>query len=641
MINESEVFSLFDRHCSRIKSGGSNQFIGLCPFHDDTRHSFSFNSEGLYNCKGCGESGNAVKFAKLQGEDPKPYYSDEYKRTGGKQTGKPIKNGLNGGKSTDTVDKTTVKQRAIDLTPKLKEYEIKYPKNKGYEPFILNDIGKDKDGAITIPYWEDGKCVGIKHHKPTNGKQSWWEGDGRIKWYNSWVFDVFNKDQLIICEGEKDANRLVQLGYNATSTSGGALSVPPIPDKFKEPKELILLYDNDESGIKGSEKCAEQIYRSTGTLPYIAQWRKGLPKGFDAFDDKTGEEVKYAIQNKKLYEIKIPKKIGGFTIMTDKQTSDTEPTATEWLVENILPKRFNGVISGTTGSKKSYWTMQLGMALANGESEFLGNKIHAKGIRVLYVDCENGNEEYTRRYHRIKKHMDWKDNGNWVAITKSGSAIDIYDTIHEMCQNYFNPDLIIIDSLYNSTAEADLSKSSPMSKITNQLVRYKEEYDTTLLVVAHFNKGSNEMGLDIDRMSGSAVLKNWLEWCILMVKTNVPDFNLWQVAKTRGTYHDHSMIGLQFEDFWFTMKGVVDDWKPFLLSNEKKAKWTNVLEDLPNEFDTQRWLNVFFAKNSTMSERTGKLWLAECVRTPFIERLSQGLYRKGVSLITSENIDEV
>ena len=640
MINESEVFSLFERHCTRIKSGGNNQYLALCPFHDDTRHSFSFNSEGLYNCKGCGESGNAVKFAKLQGEDPKPYYSDEYKRTDGKQTGKPIKNGLNGGKSTDTVDKTTVKQRAIDLTPKLKEYEIKYPKNEGYEPFMLNDIGKDKDGAITIPYWEDGKCVGIKHHKPKNGKQSWWEGDGTIKWYNSWWFDAYHNDQLIICEGEKDANRLIKLGYNATSTSGGALSVPPLPDKFKEPKELIILYDNDKAGRNGSVKLANALHTELGVLPFIGQWRDGLPKGFDAFDDATGEDVKYAIQNKRKHEIIIPKKIGGFTIMTDKQTSDTEPTPTEWLVENILPKRFNGVISGTTGSKKSYWTMQLGMSLANGESEFLGNKIHAKGIRVLYVDCENGNEEYTRRFHRIKKHMDWKDNGNWVAITKGGSAIDIYDTIHEMCQNYFNPDLIIIDSLYNSTAEADLSKSSPMSKITNQLVRYKEEYDTTLLVVAHFNKGSNEMGLDIDRMSGSAVLKNWLEWCILMVKTNVPDFNLWQVAKTRGTYHDHSMIGLQFGDFWFTMKGVVDDWKPFLLSNEKKAKWTNVLEDLPNEFDTQMWLNVFYMKNPTMSERTGKLWLAECVRTPFLERLSQGLYRKGVSLITSENIDE-
>ena len=124
MINESEVLSLFERHCKGIKSGGSNQYVGLCPFHDDTHHSFSFNSEGLYNCKGCGESGNAVKFAKLMGEDPKPYYSDEYKRTGGKQTGsrllnngkstgEPIKNGLNGGKPT-----------GIDLTPKLEEYRI-------------------------------------------------------------------------------------------------------------------------------------------------------------------------------------------------------------------------------------------------------------------------------------------------------------------------------------------------------------------------------------------------------------------------------------------------------------------------------------------------------------------------------------
>jgi hypothetical protein len=549
------------------------------------------------------------------GEDPKPFYSDDYQRTGRKQ--------------------------AVDLSNKLSSYKIQYPDDKGYTPFIMNDVGKDKDGAITFPYFDnEGRVIGIKHHKPKNGKQSWWEGDGTIKWYNSWWFDAYHNDQLIICEGEKDANRLIKLGYNATSTSGGALSVPPLPDKFKEPKELIILYDNDKAGRNGSVKLANALHTELGVLPFIGQWRDGLPKGFDAFDDATGEDVKYAIQNKRKHEIIIPKKIGGFTIMTDKQTSDTEPTPTEWLVENILPKRFNGVISGTTGSKKSYWTMQLGMSLANGESEFLGNKIHAKGIRVLYVDCENGNEEYTRRFHRIKKHMDWKDNGNWVAITKGGSAIDIYDTIHEMCQNYFNPDLIIIDSLYNSTAEADLSKSSPMSKITNQLVRYKEEYDTTLLVVAHFNKGSNEMGLDIDRMSGSAVLKNWLEWCILMVKTNVPDFNLWQVAKTRGTYHDHSMIGLQFGDFWFTMKGVVDDWKPFLLSNEKKAKWTNVLEDLPNEFDTQMWLNVFYMKNPTMSERTGKLWLAECVRTPFLERLSQGLYRKGVSLITSENIDE-
>ena len=138
--------------------------------------------------------------------------------------------------------KKDINRHKKDLTPKLKEYEIKYPQDKGYQSFIMNHIGKDKDGAITIPYWENGKVIGIKHHKPKNDKQSWWEGEGSIKWYNSWNFDAYHKDQLIICEGEKDANRLVQLGYNATSTSGGALSVPTIPDKFKEPNKRKISF---------------------------------------------------------------------------------------------------------------------------------------------------------------------------------------------------------------------------------------------------------------------------------------------------------------------------------------------------------------------------------------------------------------
>jgi len=236
--------------------------------------------------------------------------------------------------------------------------------------------------------------------------------------------------------------------------------------------------------------------------------------------------------------------------------------------------------------------------------------------------------------------MNWKDNGNWLGISKSGTTMDIYKTVHEICEHHFNPDLIIIDSLYNSTGESDLSKSSPMSKVTNELVKYKDLYDTTILVVAHFNKGGDEMGLNMTRMSGSSVLQNWIEWVCLMTKTNVSNFNLWQVAKTRGTYHDQSIIGLEFSDFWFTTKGVVEDWKHFLLSDQKKAKWTNVLEDLPNEFDTQQWLNVFESKNPTMSERTGKLWLNELTLTPMLEKVSHGIYRKGLGIIDENNIDE-
>ena len=52
--------------------------------------------------------------------------------------------------------------------------------------------------------------------------------------------------------------------------------------------------------------------------------------------------------------------------MTGKQAMDTEPTPTEQLIKGVLPKRFNSCLAGTTGAKKSYWVMQLGMSLADG-----------------------------------------------------------------------------------------------------------------------------------------------------------------------------------------------------------------------------------------------------------------------------------
>ena len=61
--------------------------------------------------------------------------------------------------------------------------------------------------------------------------------------------------------------------------------------------------------------------------------------------------------------------------MMDKEASEKTPEPMEWIVENVLPKEQNSVLAGTTGSKKSYYVMQLGMCLANGESDFIGNRI--------------------------------------------------------------------------------------------------------------------------------------------------------------------------------------------------------------------------------------------------------------------------
>jgi len=128
---------------------------------------------------------------------------------------------------------------------------------------------------------------------------------------------------------------------------------------------------------------------------------------------------------------------------------------------------------------------------------------------------------------------------------------------------------------------------------------------------------------------------------MLLIKTNVKDFNLWQVAKVRDFDHDESVIGLKWNDFWFKTEGVIDDYKPFLINEEKKNKWQSVLEDCPEQFDTQSWLNVFSSKYPTMTERTGKQWLKECSESPMANKLSHGLYKKNLRLITESELDEL
>ena len=324
--------------------------------------------------------------------------------------------------------------------------------------------------------------------------------------------------------------------------------------------------------------------------------------------------------------------------MTGKEASLKEPPPTEWLIENVLPKKFNSCIAGTTGSKKSYWSMQLGMSLANGNKSFCGNKIKSGKIKVLYIDTEIGQEEMHRRYKRIQSKMNWTGDDNFIMISKGGTHADIWDNVHEVL-SYYRPELIIVDSLYNSTTVGDFSKSAQMSKVTDALSGFKERYDVTLLAVAHFNKGQHEHGLLIDRMQGSAVLQNWVEFLMLMISTNIDDFNLWRVGKSRGVRHDKSIIGLQWDDFWFTTKGVVDDYKPFLITEHKKIKWQSVLEDCPDTFDSKQWLNVFCSKFN-LSERTGRQWLKECSDSPLLEKLAHDTYEKKLRVINEDNIDE-
>ena len=198
-MKNTDVFHLFEKYVDNIKSSGTNQWVGNCPFpnHPDRKASFCFNSEhGLYNCKGCGEQGNAIKFAKAMGENPEPFYSDD------NQTTKVIGSKTSYHALEETKKEVKVEVKVDKLLKIMNDQFVKQlPKELANRIHSVNEVGMD-DGCLTYPYFDsDGNLDGIKRHKPK--AKSW--GNMKKRWYGRWHMEHQPKDEtLFLVGGEKD-----------------------------------------------------------------------------------------------------------------------------------------------------------------------------------------------------------------------------------------------------------------------------------------------------------------------------------------------------------------------------------------------------------------------------------------------------
>ena len=456
----------------KAKVSGS-QISSLCPVKDHTKKNLCFSANidtGQCKChKGC-FSGNAYTLAqRLNIDNPEQWLS--------KNDYKPMRLKLKTIKEETSLNNAEIelKEVAKKLHGRLvKQISNGQTNNLPIKTLKEELVGYSKNKQFVFPYFNDDKSevIGIKYHKP---KPYSTEGF-KCTWYMGWYLKDYDTDKpLYICEGEKDAIVLKEIGFQVVSSSNGAGSLPDELDEIIK-FECFFIYDNDEAGEKGALKNSMKIKKiSKDTIIKIAKWNTDLPKGYDVTDDliKTNKNASYifdeldnAIINAVEFKLTLPEKIGGFTIMTGTEATHKEAKPTEWLIENILPKQFNSCLAGTTGAKKSMWAIQLSMSLANGEKEFCGNKIIAPGIKVLYVDTEIGEVELHRRYKKIQRNMNWTGDENITLMSKGGYHVDVWDDVH-LAINYTDPDLIVFDSLYNTTTVGDFSKSAQMSKVTN------------------------------------------------------------------------------------------------------------------------------------------------------------------------------
>ena len=629
-----DFYGLFKDSLNGFKELSNGQFIAICPFHTDSKPSFSGNhNSGLWNCKACDKKGNAYYYAKdMNVPNPHQYILDDsngYKE----QYQQNVDLRVNSTESTE------------NLIQMMNEFKSNLKKNMDIFPQKLWDkslidkygIGIDKNDVWAYAYYDSKKILqGIKIHKSRT------IGDGKCKWYIADNIATFDRNKpLYICEGEKDVLALLSHNYQAITQTAGATSIPKDKDGnydldwFYDFLDIYICYDYDKAGIEGAKKLADAlIKRHPHLVVKIIQWDSSLKKGFDVYDALQDNDWKWffdGLANAK--EIKRSNKIGGLELITGIEALSTNVLPTRQIIDNIMPEKSQIILGGTTGANKSYLAMQMGMAIANNEKEFLGFKINVNDLKVLYCDTECGKNTLLKRFQTLQNHFKkWEGNNRFSLVPRVSTTTSIYDDL-ESAIKIVKPDLVIIDCLYNTTDGADISKNHHISPILNRISDIKMKYDCTIFAVHHCNKGGHQEGLLIDRISGGSAVQNWTEHCIMITRTNESHIRLLSIVKSRHIDYPDCYYELEWDAELQKLSnlGISKDWKKLMLTSDKKYNWENVLRDLADEFTKLDFRNMV-ENVMKLSERTATNWLQDMIRCGVIERTKHGCYKKKLKL---------
>lgn len=330
----------------RLKRTGNN-YIGLCPFHNEKTPSFSVSeSRQIFKCFGCGKGGNvytflqeyegmsfpeAVKYLaarvnveiedtyKFNNEDKKKkedmyklykdvalaYYNILYTPEG--------KIGLDYFHSRNLTD-GTIKKFCLGYAPKSYGFVYKMMKEKGYEDKLLMEsklFGLNENGPydffyerVMFPLIDSNKNVvsfqgrvldATKSNKYVNTAESIiYKKSKNLFGINYAKFT--KKDYIILCEGNMDVITLNQAGFdNAVASWGTAFTSDQANLIKRRVKKVYLSQDTDAAGIKAIAASYE-LCKNEGIDTYVLDYSP--VKDVDEFINKYGiKETEKKIEN--------------------------------------------------------------------------------------------------------------------------------------------------------------------------------------------------------------------------------------------------------------------------------------------------------------------------------------------------------
>ena len=258
----------YSKYLQSVKRIGGQEFKALCPFHEEKDASFNFNAgSGQYFCHGCNKKGDVIHFyAKLNSLNTRgdfPKVLNGIARDFGISNGQKVKPRMV--KAYDYTDQFgNLLFQVCRMEPK--DFRQRRPDGKGWA-------------------WNLKGVEPVLYRLP----------------------EVLKASEVVLVEGEKDADNLAALGFTATTVPGGA---GKWRDSYKDAlkgKAIVLLPDNDNPGREHMVKIAQSLNGSTAGIKLVEL--QELPSKGDVSDfiatfsdlQEAAERLAVIIDNAKPY----------------------------------------------------------------------------------------------------------------------------------------------------------------------------------------------------------------------------------------------------------------------------------------------------------------------------------------------------
>ncbi len=454
---------------------------------------------------------------------------------------------------------------ANDLFPEKDEVEVKVPVkaeklNKNLALVATYDY-RDALGELLFQKQrfvdENGKKT-FRQRKP-DGEGGWTYQLGevpRVLYRLPQVANaIANGKSIWVVEGEKDADTLVEAGYEATTMPNGAGTWLEIHTEALAGANIFLISDNDEVGQKHALDVAETL-RQAGCKVKIGIPPEGYKDITDLYED--GKSVKNLIP----FEVDEPTQqddepdqmeelLSGLEVLLRRDDISEESRLAragillntfsrgaevdygrlvhwedflleedddsyDWVIPGVLEKQERVIVVAAEGVGKTMLARQVAICASAGINPFTMSKMEP--IRTLTVDLENPERIIRRTSRNIMNASRTLGHSqrNLAELLCKPSGLDLLKqsdrAVLEKAIEEAKPQLLVMGPLYKAFLDPGGRTSESIAiEVAKYLDGLRDAYGCAMWLEHHAPLGSSMGSRDL-RPFGSAVWSRWPEF---------------------------------------------------------------------------------------------------------------------------------